>query len=194
MKCTAKCVAAVMCACIGAFASVIETAAQLGGTLYVAADPAASSREFTDAPPGLCTIYIVHDGPVSGFTGSRFKVRNNDFFAPFLSDESDFAFLGSSQTGIAISYGSCIAPPVLILSVHYFCQDNSGCTEVSLDPHPEYPSFIEVFGCSGEVLPLGGVAPLCVNGVLVEDDFLGYCACSVPVDETTWGGVKALYE
>jgi hypothetical protein len=171
--------------------------AQSGGVLFVATDTGATSRVLSDTP-GVCTIYIVHAGFQAGaeFSAVRFKVDNNGFTGTWLGDTSDFATTGSSQTGIAVNYGGCLQPPILVLSVTYLCAGTSGCTTVTLVPDPLSNSGqIESADCSGTLLFPPGVYELCVNGVVVPDDTgFGVCDCPVPTEDKTWGRIKAIYE
>jgi hypothetical protein len=170
---------------------------QSGGALFLGADPDANSREFWDTP-GLRTIYIVHKGFQAGaeFSAVRFKVDNHGFTGTWVGDTSDFGTIGNSQTGIAVNYSGCMEPPILVLSVSYFCAGTSDCTTVGLaaDPFSE-SGWIESYDCVNELLSPPYVYELCVNGVLVPDDTgFGYCDCPVPVEQTTWGQIKAVYE
>jgi hypothetical protein len=173
--------------------------AQFGGFLFVATDETGTSRELTDDAVGLCTVYIVHQGfandPNPQFAGSRFRVENNGFLGTYLGDAQPYPTLGSSQTGVSISYNACLAQPGVILEVIYLCEGRSGCTSVTLAPDPAAVSGqIEVYDCGAELLGPPVVGELCVNGVLVPDDFIGYCDCPLPVENVTWGKIKAIYD
>lgn len=170
--------------------------AQGGGLLFVAADQGASSREFTDTQ-GLCTIYIVHDDLAGGsqYSAVRFKIDNNDFTGTWVGDNTSFQTVGNSQSGISVVYSGCLQPPVLALAVTYACEGTSGCTTVSLVPDPgSLQGQIEAYDCDDQLVSPPVVAELCVNGSLVEDDFIGFCSCQVPVEPSTWGAIKAVYE
>ena len=170
---------------------------QSGGFFLVAADSAATSRELSDTS-GVCTIYVVQEALHAGaeFTAVRFKISNNDFTGIWLGDTSGFATVGNSQDGIAVSYGTCLQPPILVLSVRYFCTGTSGCTTVTLAPDPSSASGqIASYDCTGTPLSPLGIAELCVNGVVVPDDTgFGICDCTSPVEEGTWGRIKAIFQ
>jgi hypothetical protein len=107
--------------------------------------------------------------------------------ATYLAETSPYLTLGNSQTGIALSYGSCMpASPFLILTIQYLVQGATppGCEYwVVPDPTTEYDN-VMVVDCDSVLREsYGGVAY--ING------FPGLC--TVGVEETTWGKVKSLY-
>lgn len=171
--------------------------AQNGGVFFIAADSTGTSRAFPDHSPGVCTVYIVQNAfyPGAGFTGVRFKVDNNAFTGMWLMDQTAYTALGISQSGIAISYGGCVQPPILVLTVRYYCYGNSPCTTVGLEADPLSESgWIEVLDCNYELLSVPAIYELCVNGAYVPDDTgFGHCDCTIPAQDTTWGQIKHLY-
>lgn len=161
-------------------------------TFRVAADPTGNDRSFPDTP-GVCEIYIFQDGSAVDISGVSFKMKNNGFTGVWLSDASSFTTMGASQTGIYIYSNVCWQVPTLVLSVEYLCQGTSGCTTVTLEPHP-LEGVIEAIECN--VGPGGaGVIPLCVNGVAIPDDNnSGPCDCTLPAEQSTWGGIKSIFD
>ena len=164
-----------------------------GGRLYVASSPT-GSPELLDAASGVCDVYVIHDQVfvTDQFASSQFKLDNNAFLGLWLADQSGYQLIGDSQRGVQVSYGGCVATPGVILTVVYFCQGTSGCTSVELAPAFNQP--IETRGCSNELFyPV--TRQLCVNSVFVIDDsgFGGICECTIPIEYTSWGRVKALF-
>jgi hypothetical protein len=191
-----KCCIIILLVANGSTVGQKEVNAQSGGALFVVADSTAASREITDTP-GICRVYIVHEGFVAGsqFSAARFKVQNNGFSGSWLFDDSEFVTIGNSQSGISISYNGCLTPPVLVVVISYMCFGTSGCTTVSLVPDPTaVTGEIEAYDCVGGLLIQPNVYELCVNGALVPDDHFGSCDCPLPAENSTWGKIKGIYE
>jgi hypothetical protein len=162
--------------------------AQAGGIgLY--SDPQGIDCDLFDTVPGLCTYYVFHQ-MTPGAIASQFSAPlPGCMLATYLSDTAVFPVtIGSSQTGVAIGYGACIAAPIHILSINVFCQGlTSACCYYPVLPDPQTLSGqIEVVDCANNLLiGWGGQA-------VVNPDHSCCCNCT-PVEESTWGKVKSLY-
>ena len=164
--------------------SVSNAPAQLGGgkvALY--SDSLFTDSTYVDNVPSVLHVYVVHQDFFALPLGISFRIeRSAGFTGTWLSESSPFTVVvGNSQTGVAISYGVCKTPPVLLLDIMYFAHGTSGpCSSLASTAHPPSPSGrIEV--------------NTCMEGVLAEPGRLRV-NCTVPVESTTWGQVKALYQ
>lgn len=108
-----------------------------------------------------------------------------------LSDTDPFPIqIGSSQTGKAIGYGTCLQGPIWATSINFFVQ-NQG--QVPCCPYPVIADsqvssgVIEVVDCYSSVVYGNGATSI------VKPDATCLCTSVVPVEETTWGRVKAFY-
>jgi hypothetical protein len=167
--------------------------AQMGaGEVGIYADLAGTNCQMSDVAPGLCTYYVVHVWS-PGATAVQYSAPQPAcLLASYLSDTAQFPVtIGSSQTGVAIGYGACLASPITTLFINYFCQGLTGtCCEYPVLPDPNVPSgTIEVVDCDQALLTDVVGLPGMVNGT-IED-----CNCdpTLATEESTWGKVKAIY-
>ena len=163
--------------------------AQVGGNLAVYADPLALSCDLEDFAPMLCEYYVIHM-LTPGVAGSQFKIDTNHL-GIFLAETSPFPIvIGDSRNGIVIGYGACFSGQIHILTMTYFCQGlTPRCGEMSVVGHPTAnPPGLLAVDCSHQLVPAQGYTSYINND--------GSCPCTspIPVQETTWGGVKALYQ
>jgi hypothetical protein len=153
-------------------------------------DTAGMSCNITDGSP-LKMVYVVHitSGNV---TASEFSAPKPACWAnaTWLSDTDIWGWPGTSQTGKAIAYGYCITGPMAIhiLTINYFVQGSSpACCQYPLLPDPWAGGEVHVADCNNNIVPVVGLVST-ING-----DATCPCGYPVPVEETTWGRVKALY-
>src|SRR5436190_20250364 len=77
-------------------------------TINLYADPGFSVRQAFDTAPGLLKVYVVHEN-TTGATSSAFRIASSSgFTGTWVSDSSPFTSLGTTQTGIYMSYGACV--------------------------------------------------------------------------------------
>lgn len=154
------------------------------GSIGVFADAGATNCNFADAG-GLVQVNIVHvNSP--GATASQFKLATPAGWV-HLGDTWNFAtVIGSSIAGVSVAYGTCLASPVALGAVNFFGASVTACTLFGIVADPSALSGeIEAVDCASfKVFPTGG------SGIVNPDVD---CNCTTPVQETTWGGVKALY-
>lgn len=166
--------------------SVVATARD-PGSIGIFDDPSAADCDGEDTG-SLVTLYLFHVF-TDGATASQFKldVSNTDWL--HLGDNWIFTtWDGTSIDGVSVEYGACLSGPIHLATIHFFGSNEPPCTYVGIVPHPDSPSGrIEGFDCAEtRFFPTGG--QFIVNPVYY------YCGCWVPVQQTTWGGIKALYE
>jgi hypothetical protein len=98
--------------------------------------------------------------------------------------------IGDVFEDVSVAYGSCMAGDVLLITVNYFAQGlTPPCCGMRIVPgaDPAAPQTdIIVVDCASTKWPAtGGTA-------IINSD--GTCDCDVPVSESTWGGIKAMYQ
>jgi hypothetical protein len=154
------------------------------GSIMVFSDIGASDCNWSDAAPALQPVYIFHMYS-PGATGSEWMLTAPATWS-HLGDQPDFALvIGSSVAGASVSYETCLAGNFKLMTVNFFGSGLEGaCTLFSIGAAPGKTG-VQVIDCAdGRGFPPGGA------GIVNSD---GTCDCSVPVNETTWGGIKALY-
>jgi hypothetical protein len=159
------------------------------GSVGVFADAAGTNCNLVDAG-GLVQVHVVH-AYSTGATASQFLFDISATAWTHLGDTWDFTtVIGTSITGVSVAYGGCFSGPIHLGTINFFGSIVPACTIVSVVPDPAAPSGnIEAVDCAlpdpGKMFPTGGSA-------IVNSD--GTCDCLIPVQDTTWGGVKALYQ
>ena len=157
------------------------------GSVGVFTDPGANGCNFVDTA-GLVQVYINHVY-TTGATASQFKL---DVPAGWvhLGDTWNFTtIIGVSISGVSVAYGACLADNIALGSINFFGSAAPECTMISIIADPTAPSGnIEGVDCAepaNKFFPTGGAGRV---------NHTGACDCNVPVEDTTWGGVKALYQ
>ena len=108
----------------------------------------------------------------------------------FLSDSAPFAiYIGVSPFlpyGRSPGYGLCIASPIHMATLSYFCQGLTGpCCLQTVVPHGETGA-ISAVDCAGNLIPATGG-----TGIWNSDPS---CSCDVAARSSTWGQVKSMYQ
>jgi hypothetical protein len=141
-----------------------------------------------DYIPGILNIYVVHVWH-SGVTAVDFSAPSPPCnLAIYLADVPIWPItLGNSQTGVVVGLGSCYPAPTHVLTMQFFAQGlTPPCCKYKVLPDPAVPSGqIEVIDCTANLLFATGGTAIINPG---PD-----CGCDVPVQETTWGKLKAMY-
>ncbi len=163
-----------------------EAHAQLHiGTVSLYADSNFTETTVVDTVPRVLRVYVVHKQPARAYYGIQFKVAESPgFTGTWVTEESPFVVaIGTSQTGISIAYGSCLAPPTHLLTMLYVLDGKSvadSYVEAQAHPGAEF-SEIEAYLCAGMWdYPAGGRLEVKPN--------------VVPIEETTWGRIKVIYK
>ncbi|NIM22507.1 MAG: hypothetical protein GTO51_02380 [Candidatus Latescibacteria bacterium] len=140
----------------------------------------------------LIQIFVVHVY-TQGAMASQFMVDCTSWGANlvYLGETSPFVVrIGDAQTGVAIGYGACIPSPNLLLTIKYLGTGTSRpCSYCQVVPHPAaIPAEVLVVDCADPPNLLAATG----GDVVVNPD--PTCYCDIPVEETNWGCVKALYQ
>lgn len=162
--------------------------AQDPGSVWVFSDPDLTDCNVVDTG-GLLTTYLAHNSP-SGALAVGFKLDVSDTGWIHLGDQWNFPlFIGTSIYGVSISYQACVADQIFLGSAS-FLGASAPCMYISIGPDPgSVTGQVEAIDCNqNKVFPLAGSAV--VNSEVFEDMF---CACTVPVEQTTWGAIKSQY-
>jgi hypothetical protein len=176
--------------------AIPATASAQFGVIGVYTDQMASGCEIADGGQGVVNLYVVHTLG-AGATAVQFKLQPSaGFGATFIGDTYPFElYLGNSQTGISIAYGDCLSGTVVVLGVTYlFLGSSDTCSYIDVVGDPaevNYPGEPIVADC----LPMfeRAVHPIQGTRFMVNPDQICRCVLPVPVRESTWGQIKALY-
>jgi hypothetical protein len=170
-----------------ALISIASLAFAQAGSIGLFADSGGTSCNFSALSGGFIQIHYYHLN--ANATASQFRLDIAGQPWNFFGDNWQFAtVIGQSTNGVSIGYGGCQSAPIYLGVTSFGVgADAPACTMISIVPDPAALSGqIEAVDCtSTKVFPTGGA------GILNSD---GTCDCNVPVEETTWGGVKALYQ
>lgn len=180
--------------CLAAMLALLAPGAILAqpGWIGVFADTQVLDCNLLAPPtPGLVSYYVVHVHPAGGIAGVTFSAPKPACFnAMFVADVNMFPVtLGNTQTGYAVGYGVCRTTNTHIATMQYMVLGATpACCPYWVLPHPDMPSGeFEFSDCDFELV-YGGGLPAVINPE-------PHCACmATPVNEKTWGAVKALYE
>jgi hypothetical protein len=159
--------------------------AQIPGKIGVYADAAATNCYIVD-DGGVVEAHMLHvltDGAIG--LSYRLDASATDWI--HLGDNWEFELvLGSSVEGVSIAYTECLSGSIYLGVALFMGSSEPPCTEVSIVGDPKsITGEIEAISCSDtRMFPAGGRA------VINADQT---CQCTVPVEITTWGTIKALY-
>jgi hypothetical protein len=162
------------------------------GRIAVYGDPAATNCAVVTPPtPGLLNIYVFHI-MTSAATGCEYSAPKPACMtgASWLSDTNAFPVtIGTSQAGVSIGYGTCRQAPILVQTLVFFSSAPSGpCCIYPVLPHPLVdPPAISMVDCADNLLHPTG------QSAVVNEQEGCFCIDIVPVQDTSWGQIKALY-
>ncbi len=153
-----------------------------------------------DVTPGVRTLYVYHR--LGAGRGVRFRVvAGPGVTMTYLSETHYYPSLGDTQTGITVCYQQCIGGP-LVATIQYMAYGTSSYyARIDVVPHPE-TNAVEVMNCDGTIsgaweqpMIINPEAGGCPPGRWYGDPAnpRDFCA-ALPVQKTTWGSIKALYE
>jgi hypothetical protein len=154
------------------------------GAIGIFADPGGNSVYLSGAP-GVRTYYFLHVNAV-GATASQWAAPHPSCMtATRLADVPVFAInLGNTETGVTIGYGACKTGSFHIMTVMYQVTAATDCCFWSVVADPNLPSGrIEIPDCEFNLTYGSGG-----QGIINPNP-----TCTGPIEDTTWGGVKALY-
>lgn len=165
-------------------------------TVTVFADASGSQCTLSEGNNSDFSVYIIHKIPPGwGYVGSRFRLlASPGNKATYIGETIHLPYyFGDTQSGIEVEYAYCVSGSLLLATVVYHANDTSSpCSYFEVVPHPHPQNFsggIDVMDCFFDTSSAATMGRLYVNPVE------GECApwCTVAVEPSTWGQVKALY-
>ena len=162
------------------------------GSIDVFTDLDNMSCDFTDSG-GLLQVHVFVTHANDGTTAAQWKLSIPSGWTHFGDLPAFQTVLGTSITGVSVAYGACLSGDFLILTANFSTPgDTPACSMLAIIPDPGSPTgLIEVVDCQ-QPSPAKQTFPSLGAGIVNDD---GSCPCNyVPVQETTWGGIKALYQ
>lgn len=165
------------------------------GAVALSSDRTQLCCDLTDQIPGeTISIYVYHLF-TPGATSSRFMIAQypgvNLAYLGEVSPQPGVT--GNSQTGIQISYGSCLSDPILLLTVTYIGSGLSDpCSAMEVVPDPAAnPQKILVTDCSNPPSIFESTG----GSLILNNDGTCTCGCGrILVKQSSWGCIKALYQ
>ena len=174
--------------------SATVAVAQPGGNIAVYADTNAISCDLTDIGVTICQYHIVHMFIPNGVTSSSFKIDTNHQGVYLGYINKFIGVIGDPLTGTLVTYGECLSLPTHILTITYLCQGlTPPCGYMSVVGNPNaIPPGLKATDCGS----LEDRVVIDAQGYTSYINNDGSCPCMspIPVQETTWGQVKALYQ
>jgi hypothetical protein len=153
------------------------------GSIAVFSDAGASDCNFADAG-SLVQVYIWHVN-TPGATASEWLLDVSQVGWTHLGDTADFNLvIGVSITGASLSYEACLSGSFKLMTVNFFGSVADPCALIGIVAAPNKPGVRAVDCAENSVIITGG------QGRVNPD---GTCQCTTPVEETTWGSIKAQY-
>jgi len=142
-----------------------------------------------DAGPGTLDIYVVlRNYEASVGSGSvRFSaVPPPCFEAVYVGETSSYTVIGDSQTGARVWHMMCFPGVYLLMTISFTVQGGTwDCCWFEPQPFPG-ESQVYATDCS-----LSGSEWIDTEGLWVNPN--NPMTCTAPVEETTWGAIKAMY-
>jgi len=164
--------------------------------IYISFDPAGSRmHEITPEPGTTVSAYVVVDQSelgTNGFTTVAFKLSHpvEDFPGSFSSAEFTNLLpgaigIGEWHEGIVMAATECMQWPVVVGQLDCFYL--GGPASICIEDHPEHWHMVTDCNDPAQTVPYDTPA----NGMIAGGD--GDCDPGAPVENVTWGVIKALY-
>ncbi len=156
------------------------------GNIMLWTDP---GHTMCDTPAaGFLFWYLTFEGH-NGATAVQFAIDTHGNFVKVADSWAFQLVIGASDTGVAIAFGSCLASPINLGNVIYNGLGTAApCSTVDIVPDPGALSgTLEMVDCAQNTLIPGA------SHLTVASDGSCQCGVTVPVEETNWGQIKALY-
>jgi len=157
------------------------------GSIDIFSDANLTDCNITAPPAGVFPVWIAQTNVFDGTTAVQFALVTPSTMLNVGEIASFFLTLGNTTTGVSIAYGGCKTGTFLLLQINYLGQGATApCELITVVRDPIKPG-IQYIDCDENliIVPQAGQAR-------VNPDIS--CLCAVPVHETTWGGIKALYQ
>lgn len=161
------------------------------GDISAYADGAGTSCNIVDTAPGIITVNVIHKHTVGG-TASQWAINlggGATLTFTGLTAAPGMLMLGTPPTDVSIAYGGCVTGDFLIATASYFGAGTSPpCSFINFGASPlsPIPGEVAMVDCDFTTLNVVPTGQANINPNV-------NCQCDVAVNETTWGGIKALY-
>lgn len=160
------------------------------GELGIFMDAAGTTCDLNNSH-GFMQVHVVHRN-TPGATGVYFRVKVYGAPLTWYGDISQYDLIGDSQSGVYVNYGSCTLAPIDVMTIAYVGISDP-CDYVKVIGHSDFdPPNTFAYDC---VLPNPNLLYTVHDAGLINNN--GSCPCSakvVPIEKSTWGKVKALYQ
>jgi len=164
--------------------------AQPGAVMLFSDNVTFANCDLTDNVAGLVSVFAVHSF-TAGATAAQFAIQSNHTMSYLAYASAHQVNVGNDpNVGVAVTYDAgCSAGPILLGTISYFASGTS----------PPCSGILVIADASAASGQIEGVDCLFLStfpdasNLTVNTD--GTCPCGriVPVEETNWGRVKALY-
>lgn len=181
-----------------ALALTLCSGVAMADRIGVYSDTGANSCSFNPPPFSLLTLYFVHQ--TDGGKVSKFKVNSlTGMTSTGSSVAAGFLAIGTFDAGIEIAYPQCQNGSIVIGQTGFFHQseviDCSKVVQIVAHPGSQVPGEVVVVDCG---LPFGAIEVAnggrAFGGTDPEATLCGGCyEPPLATQESTWGGIKALY-
>jgi len=173
----------------------LASAQQDVGSIDIFSDGLYTSCNVVDVV-GIVPVYVVHTHANDGAAASQWKLELDPgvTMASVGSINAYPTAIGDPLVGISVAYGACqTAANNLLVTINFFGSGTSAtCGLMSIVPDPASLSgLVEIVDCLQP--PFGPNKVTLEKGGQARVNPDGTCDCTVPVQETTWGGIKSLY-
>ena len=163
--------------------------AQGDEAIMVFSDLGALSCGFPDVG-SLVQVYVFHvNSP--GATASEWMIETPGW--TYLGNSSPFPFvIGTPPTGVSISYEACLTGKFKLMTINFLGSAAPNCSFITIEPAPGNNG-VRAVDCAEHSRIIGGG-----RGVVNPDytcNTWSWCLPPiVPVEQTSWGQIKALYK
>lgn len=165
------------------------------GDLGAYNDQAGLSCNIADVGAAIHDVFIVLKHNSSGAVVVKFKAQSTATMS-YVGETvpPPYVAIGSSLAGIEIGFTSCKTLDTYVMKVTYFGTGSSPqCSYFSVIPHQgsEIPGQVITVDCN---TPFGNLHAIPGGQAIINPGAPpAQCDCNVPVGESTWGAIKALY-
>ena len=153
-------------------------------SINVFSDLGATDCFFTDTG-GLVQVYVFHmNSPAT--TASEWMIYTPGW--TYLGEQADFELvIGNSISGVAISYGDCLNGNFKLMTINFFGSNANNCLLLGIVPSPTKAGVRTVDCSSNSFFISGGWGRINADATCQD------CNPPDPVEQSTWGQIKSLY-
>ena len=151
------------------------------------ADEGRTSCQLADQG-GMVTLHVFLTGPdAATLAGFRARVPDCWSGATWVSDQTDYVSIGTSQGEWSVAFGQCLTPPVHVGAITISTSGIApSCCQMTIEQPVSFP--LQIVDCGfAEVNAAVG------QSVTINPTANCQCLLPVAVQPGTWGSVKALY-